>query len=114
MKKLISLFTLLFALLPLHAQRLQTFRIATDLILTVAPNERLYQSYLGDKLLPVRAQGLDPARQYKVEEINLMPGAKSSLPGNGETFSGDYLMKVGLSPFTTVQTNSRVVELTAQ
>lgn len=114
MKKLISLFTLLFALLPLHAQRLQTFRIATDLILTVAPNERLYQSYLGDKLLPVRAQGLDPARQYKVEEINLMPGAKSSLPGNGKTFSGDYLMKVGLSPFTTVQTNSRVVELTAQ
>lgn len=68
----------------------------------------------GEKLLPVKAQGLDPARQYKVEEINLMPGAKSSLPGNGKTFSGDYLMKVGLSPFTTRQTNSRVIELTAQ
>lgn len=68
----------------------------------------------GEKLLPVKAQGLNPARQYKVEEINLMPGAKSSLLGNGKTFSGDYLMKVGLSPFTTVQTNSRVIEFTAQ
>lgn len=67
-----------------------------------------------EKLLPVKLQGLDPARQYRVEEINLMPGKKSSMPANGKTFSGDYLMKVGLDVFTTAQTNSRVIELTAQ
>lgn len=68
----------------------------------------------GEKLLPVKLQGLNPARQYRVEEINLMPGTRSSLAANGKTFSGDYLMKVGLNIFTTAQTNSRVIELTAQ
>jgi alpha-galactosidase len=43
----------------------------------------------------VRLEGLDPARNYKVQEINLMPGAKSEVPENGQTYSGDYLMKVG-------------------
>ena len=67
-----------------------------------------------EKLLRVRAQGLDPQRQYKVEEINLMPGTKSMLPENGKTFTGDYLMKVGLNVLTDHQMESHVVELTAQ
>ena len=62
----------------------------------------------------VRLQGLDPDRNYKVEETNLMPGARSSLSANGKVYSGDYLMKVGLSVFTTGQMRSRVVRLTAQ
>lgn len=67
-----------------------------------------------EKLLPVKLQGLDPMKQYKIEEINLMPGKKSSLATHGKTFSGDYLMKVGLDVFTTGQTRSRVIEITAQ
>lgn len=66
-----------------------------------------------EKLFPVKLQGLDPAKMYKVEEINLMPKQKSNLEGNGKTFSGDYLMKVGLQVFTCRQAHSRVIEVTA-
>ena len=41
-----------------------------------------------EKILPVRLQGLDADKMYRVKEINLMPGANSSLSGNGEVFSG--------------------------
>lgn len=68
----------------------------------------------GEKILPVKLQGLDPNKKYKIEEINLVPGRKSNLKGNGETFSGDFLMKIGLNVFTTGATNSRVIEITAE
>ncbi|MDR1937420.1 MAG: alpha-galactosidase [Tannerellaceae bacterium] len=68
----------------------------------------------GEKLLPVKLQGLDASKTYKVEEINLTPGSTSRLGSNGKTYSGDYLMKVGLSVFTTAQTNSRIIEITQQ
>ena len=67
-----------------------------------------------EKLMPVRLQGLDPSRMYKVEEINLMPGRKSSLAAHGKVFSGDYLMKIGLNVLSLSKTRSCVVELTAQ
>ena len=67
-----------------------------------------------EQLLPVKLQGLDANKKYRVQEINLMPNAKSNLGANGKVFSGDYLMKVGINAFTTGQTNSRVIELTAE
>lgn len=67
-----------------------------------------------EKLLTVKPEGLDPLKKYKVEEINLMPEAKSSLSFNGETFSGDYLMTVGLKVFSTSKLNSKVIEITAE
>ncbi len=68
----------------------------------------------GEKLFPVKLQGLDPQKKYKVEEINLLPGKKSRLRENGAVFSGDYLMKVGLDLLTTAHTSSRIIELTVQ
>lgn len=67
-----------------------------------------------EKLLPVKLQGLNPAKMYKVEEINLMPGQKSRLSAHGKVFSGDYLMKIGLEVLTTGHTQSRVIELIVQ
>ena len=67
-----------------------------------------------EKLLPVRLQGLDADRMYRVKEINLMPGSNSSFQGNNQLYSGEYLMNVGLEVFTTQQLNSRVVEITAE
>lgn len=67
-----------------------------------------------EKLLPVKLQGLNPNKMYKIEEINLMPGVKSEMSANGNLYSGDYLMKVGLNVFTTNQTFSRIIEITAQ
>lgn len=66
-----------------------------------------------EKLMPVKLQGLDQMKRYKVEEINLMSGQDSTLNANGKIFSGDYLMKVGLDVFTFNQTQSRVIEITA-
>lgn len=44
----------------------------------------------------VRLQGLDAQKKYKIEETNLMPGAKPNLTDNARIFSGDFLMKTGL------------------
>ena len=55
----------------------------------------VYPRY-GEHILPVRLQGLEANKMYQVKEINLMPGASSSVNGNGQTFSGEYLMNVGL------------------
>lgn len=68
----------------------------------------------GEFLQSVRLQGLDANKRYKVEEINLMPGARSSLKDNGKVYSGDYLMKIGLNLFSTGHLKSRVLEITAQ
>lgn len=67
-----------------------------------------------EKLMAVKLQGLDPNKQYKVEEINLMPSVTSKLGSNGKVFSGDYLMKVGLNVFGLATTQSHVIEFTAQ
>ena len=67
-----------------------------------------------EKTLPVRLQGLDPDKMYRIKEINLMPGANSSLPNNEKLFSGEFLMNVGLDLFTKQQLNSRIVEIIAE
>ena len=67
-----------------------------------------------EKTLPVRLQGLDADKMYRVKEINMMPGSGSSLKGNNQVFSGEYLMNVGLDLFTTQQLNSRLIEITAE
>ena len=67
-----------------------------------------------EKLMPVKLRGLDAQKNYKVEEINLMPGTESTFKANGKVFSGDYLMKVGLDVFGFAQTQSHVIEVTAQ
>ncbi len=71
----------------------------------------LHPRYKEPRLLKVRMQGLDPQRQYTVEEINLMPGTQSTFDFNGKSFSGDYLMKVGLDVLTPDEGTSHVFEL---
>ena len=71
----------------------------------------LHPRYKEPRLLKVRLQGLDPQRQYMVEEINLMPGTQSTFDFNGKRFSGDYLMKVGLDVLTPDEGTSHVFEL---
>ena len=73
----------------------------------------VYPRY-GEHILPVRLQGLEANKMYQVKEINLMPGASSSVNGNGQTFSGEYLMNVGLDLFTGYKLNSRIIEIIAQ
>ena len=67
-----------------------------------------------EKTFPIKLQGLDSQKRYKVTEINLMPNSNSSLSANGKTYSGDYLMKVGIEGFTASRMNSRVIKLTVE
>lgn len=63
----------------------------------------------------IKLQGLDPQKHYVVKEINLMPGAQPILPGNGGTYSGDILMKLGLdlNGWHLKSLTSSVIEITA-
>ena len=62
----------------------------------------------------VRLQGLDANCTYTVKEINLMPNTTSALHCNGQRYTGDYLMKVGLMVLSAYEGASRVLELTAE
>lgn len=60
---------------------------------------------------PVRLTGLDAGKNYKIEEINKMPGSRSRFMADGKTFSGDYLMKIGLSLPNNNELTSAVIEI---
>ncbi len=62
----------------------------------------------------VRLQGLDTNKTYTVKEINLMPNTTSTLDCNGQRYTGDYLMKVGLNILTSNEATSHVIELNAE
>ncbi|MEN0052560.1 MAG: alpha-galactosidase [Mucilaginibacter sp.] len=60
--------------------------------------------------VPVRLKGLDPNKKYQVKEINLYPGAKSSLENN-LTLTGDFLMTVGVNPHVNSNRTSVVLQI---
>jgi len=72
----------------------------------------------GETLNPVKLQGLDPAKTYKVQEINVSnegrrgPGMGFGAPGGIRTYSGDYLMKTGLNVGSASPLTSVVYEIT--
>ena len=62
-----------------------------------------------EPVLNVKLQGLNPTLTYTVKEINLAKGQE----GLSGSFTGDYLMKIGLPLLSAVDGSSRVLELTA-
>ncbi len=62
-----------------------------------------------EPVLNLKLQGLDPTLTYNVNEINLADGQE----GLSGSFTGDYLMKIGLPLFSAVDGSSRVLELKA-
>lgn len=60
---------------------------------------------------PVRLDGLDGNKQYRVKEINLYPGSKSSI-NSEKIYSGDFLMKIGINPNINLRRTSVVLEVT--
>ena len=67
-----------------------------------------------ENILPTRLQGLEPDARYRVKEVCLMPGNHSWLEGNGKTYTGDYLMKVGLKVLSSNDMTSHIIELTRE
>ncbi|HEY9260568.1 alpha-galactosidase [Chitinophaga sp.] len=60
--------------------------------------------------LPIRLKGLDPAKRYRLKEINLYPGEASSIPDN-ITFTGEFLMTIGFNPQLNLKRTSVVIQI---
>ncbi|WP_308420188.1 alpha-galactosidase [Dyadobacter sediminis] len=61
---------------------------------------------------PIRLQGLDPSKNYKVKELNLYPDTKSAIKED-QTYSGEYLMTAGFNPVVNARRTSVVIEIEA-
>lgn len=59
---------------------------------------------------PVKLRGLDPARRYRVTELNLPPGTKSRLAIDGRTLTGAELMDFGFVSPLSRAVESAVIE----
>jgi alpha-galactosidase len=57
---------------------------------------------------PVKLKGLDASKKYRIEEINLYPGTKSTLQKD-QVFTGEFLMKVGYNPQVNASRKSVVL-----
>lgn len=66
---------------------------------------------VNDVQLPTPLRGLDAQVLYRVREICLMPGQQSRLDCHDRTYTGDYLMKVGLKVTSANQLVSHIIEI---
>ncbi|MGA1976233.1 MAG: alpha-galactosidase [Bacteroidales bacterium] len=65
----------------------------------------------GETFTRVLLQGLDPAKTYRIQEINALPDFRRPPMESGRSFTGDYLMKVGLNVGSTTPLTSTVLEI---
>ena len=86
--------------------------LSADLSKGVVFNYLVSSRYDEGSKLPVRLKGLDPARKYRLKEVNLYPGVSSALSGE-QVYSGDFLMKVGFNPLLDLNRTSVVMQIEA-
>ena len=68
-----------------------------------------FRTLLAPIIDPVRLNGLDPARNYAIREINRYPGNTGAGLSEKVTYSGDYLMRVGVNPVVTAKRSSVIL-----
>lgn len=70
-------------------------------------------SRYGETFNKVKLQGLDPLKTYKIQEINVANERRRFGPSeSGKSYTGDYLMKIGLSVGSATPLTSAVFEIT--
>ena len=62
--------------------------------------------------LPIRLKGLDASKKYRVNEINLYPGMRSTIDAAKE-YTGDFLMTVGFNPDVNARRTSVILSIDA-
>ena len=67
--------------------------------------------FVGHTVPPIRMQGLDPNRSYRIKELNKVG---NSITADGKLISGKVLMEAGLALALDNEYASRMVELTAE
>ncbi|MCF2446918.1 alpha-galactosidase [Dyadobacter sp. CY345] len=61
---------------------------------------------------PIRLEGLDASKNYRVKELNLYPETKSAIKDD-QIYSGEYLMTAGFNPVVNARRTSVVIEIEA-
>ena len=61
---------------------------------------------------PIKLKGLDASKNYHIEEINIYPGNNPSF--KSDSYSGDFLMKIGVNPNVQGSQPSVILKLTAE
>lgn len=59
---------------------------------------------------PILLKGLDAAKKYRINELNLYPGTTSTID-SATVYSGDFLMKVGYNPDVNSNRTSVVLKI---
>jgi len=95
-----------------------TNNVASLMYLDSAKDSAIMFNYLvgnrygASSVSPVKLKGLDARKKYKVTEINLYSDTKSSL-GADKTYSGDFLMNIGINPDVRANRTSVVLKIDA-
>lgn len=96
----------------------RTSNVASMLYLTEDKSSGVIFNYLvnnrygANSSLPIPLKGLDPSRNYRIQEINLYPGTKSTIKSD-QVYSGDFLTKVGFNPDVNSGRTSVVLKIEA-
>ncbi|RPI25272.1 MAG: alpha-galactosidase [Acidobacteria bacterium] len=115
----------------LYKERLRPLVLGGDLYRLQSPYERpqaalsyvspdrtravVFIYRLGEEAFPpVKPRGLDPAKKYRVREINLPEGARSRLSINDQVVDGATLMEHGFAAPLRRAVESAVIELTEE
>lgn len=59
---------------------------------------------------PVRLKGLDPAKHYRIKELNVYPGTSSTIDP-AKTYTGEFLMTIGFNPNVNAGRASVILEI---
>ena len=62
---------------------------------------------------PIKLSGLDTKKKYRVKEINLYPGTRSSIASD-PVYTGEFLMDVGINPNVNQRRTSVVLEISEE
>jgi alpha-galactosidase len=60
--------------------------------------------------IPIKLNGLDATKKYRIKELNVFPGTKSTIDETA-VYSGEYLMNVGLNPDVNLNRMSVILEI---
>jgi alpha-galactosidase len=89
----------------------ENFRGALDFVSSDKSHAVVFAFQLKDgENVPVRPQGLDPAKNYTIHELNPAPG-RAAIPQEGKTFTGEELMRDGILPSCSKAIEACVIEL---
>jgi alpha-galactosidase len=96
----------------------QTSDMASLLYVSEKQDKALWFNYLvGNRYREgsqgaIRLSGLNPAKKYRIQEVNVYPGTNSPINSSQTVYSGDYLMTVGFNPAVDARRASVVLEIT--